>query len=47
MTKQASLHINVLELLAIGKSLQGLLQELTGKRVLVKSDNATAVAYIF
>jgi hypothetical protein len=43
---EIGLHINVLELLAVEKSLKALLHLVQGKRVLVKSDNATTVSYI-
>jgi hypothetical protein len=41
-----SVHINVLELLAVSNSLQALSRLVIGKRVLIQSDNATVVAYI-
>ena len=43
---QSLLHINKLELLAVTLALKGFLHLIAGKSVLVKSDNATVVAYI-
>ena len=40
------LHINALELLAIWRTLEALLPVLTGKTILVATDNTTALAYI-
>jgi hypothetical protein len=43
---ESGLHINALEMLAVEKSLIALLHLTQGRRVLVKSDNATTVAYL-
>jgi len=43
---EKSYHINLLELLAVEKSLHHLIYSVEGKIVQVKSDNATTVAYI-
>ena len=43
---EAETNINVLELLAVKKSLQGLLPCLVKKSILVRCDNSTAVHYI-
>lgn len=40
------LHINALEMLAVEYSLRALLETVSDRRVLVKSDNATVVAYL-
>jgi len=45
-TEEKKLHINILELLAIHKTLEALVDIVRNKAVLVCSDNSTTVAYI-
>ena len=43
---RARLHINILELLAVHLALQGFRHMITGRSVLVRTDNNTVVAYL-
>jgi hypothetical protein len=45
-TEEARMHINCLELLAVTKTVQEMLAELSNSQILVATDNSTVVSYI-